>query len=335
MQGESRLGRQRITADLPPNHIQRTFYSLVLDLLGMAGTLDTSPDANRLFTPSLVSPDRFARVEHLVREATNACAPPTRQRARDFTRYGTYLATWCDAEYMPLRLEVVFHPDTVERFVAVLETSLAPRSVATIASVLRAMSALLLPAISPSSLSHHPGRRPKPPYSYEEVEELFSLIERARSRKRRHDLAALLVLCLATGASGQEAALVGGRDLVVSPTAITVNLRRRKEKGGWRERQVVALAKWGDVLTELKVAPDDYMIGGGNARHSRVYDLCVCTRGDRWPVELDPGRARSTYLVEVGCTANTVPELLERAGVSTLEAYNGLIGFMKAHPEGM
>lgn len=296
----------------------------------MPRPLDVTPDDWPAFTPALVSPDRFARVENLVREATKACAPATSTRERDFTRYGAYLATWCDSEYLPLRVEVVFHPDTVERFVTVIELTLAPRSVATIASVLRTMSALLLPSLSPSSLSHHPGRRPKTPYTAEEIDELFSLIERARSSKRRHDLAALLVLCLATGASGQEAALVGGRDLVATPTGITVILRRRREGGGWRVRQVSALARWCDTLQKLMVGTDDYMIGGGNTRHSRVYDLCLCTKDGRWPVELDPGRARSTYLIEVACMPNTVPELLERAGVNTLEVYNGLIGFMTA-----
>lgn len=294
----------------------------------MTRQADIAPGEWSAFTPALLSPERFARVEPLVREAAEACGPATGQRARDFTRYGAYLASWCDAEYLPLRTDVVFHPDTVERFVTVLEASLPPRSVATIASVLRTMSSLLLPSLSPSSVNHHAGRRPKPPYTAEELDELFSLIERARSRKRRHDLAALLVLCLATGASGQEAALVGGRDVVVARTGITVTLRRRREEGGWRERRVIALARWCDLLTELLVGPDDYMIGGGNTRHSRVYDLCLCTREGRWPVELDPGRARSTYLVDVARAPNTVPELLERAGVGTLEVYNGLIGFM-------
>lgn len=296
----------------------------------MSSHLEAASNRAPLFTPALLSADRFARVESLVRAATKTCVPTTSQRERDFVRYGAYLASWCDAEYLPLRLDVVFHPDTVERFVAVLGLSLPERSVATIASVLRTMSARLLPSLAPTSASHHAGRQPKPPYTAHEIDELFSLIERARSRKRRHDLSALLVLCLATGASGQEAALVSGRDLIATPSGITVSLRRRRESGGWRERKVSALAKWCDVLESLRVSPDDYMVGGGNTRHSRVYDLCLCTREGRWPVELDTGRARSTYLVEVARLSNTVPELLERGGVDTLEVYNALIGFIRA-----
>jgi hypothetical protein len=141
-------------------------------------------------------------------------------------------------------------------------------------------------------------------------------------------MAALLVLCLATGSTGQEAALVGGRDIVVGPGELRVTLRRQKNKGGWRERQVVALPRWTDKLAELMVGPEEYMIGGGHTRHSRVYDLCVDTRQGRWPVELEPVRARNAYLVEVARAPNTVPELLCRAGVTTLEVYNDLLRYI-------
>ncbi|MHB1988277.1 MAG: hypothetical protein ACYCSF_09865 [Acidimicrobiales bacterium] len=291
----------------------------------------TQPTADGIVStlaPTRLAPDRFARVEALVREASEACDPTTRQRARDFTRYGSYLASWCDSQYLPLRIEVVFSPDIVEEFISVFGGAVPPRSAATVASVLRAMSATLCPLSVAGSPTRHPRRRAKAPYSSDDLGELFSLISRSRSRKRRHDMAALLVLCVATGATGQEAALVGGRDISARSTELIVTLRRRREKGGWREREVVALEGWRDRLEELVVGPDDYMIGGGRRRHSRVYDLCVCTREGRWPVELEPSRARNTYLVEVASAPNTVPELLSRGGVTTLEVYNDLLAYI-------
>lgn len=294
----------------------------------MTGTRTVTTGLASDFIPARLSPDRFARVQRLVHQAALACKPATEQRARDFIRYGSYLASWCDAQYLPLRVEVVFSPDTVEQFISVLDEAVPPRSAATVASVLRTMSAILCPLLVAGSPKRHRGRLARAPYSADELSLLFALIDRSRSRKRRHDMAALLVLCLATGATGQEAALVGGRDISAGPSGIRVVLRRRKDTGGWREREVIALPRWNDKIVDLLVAPDDYMIGGGNTRHSRVYDLCVCTRAGRWPVELQPVRARNTYLVEIARAPNSVPELLSRAGVSTLEVYNDLLCFM-------
>lgn len=45
-------------------------------------------------------------------------------------------------------------------------------------------------------------------------------------------------------------------------------------------------------------------------------------------MELEPVRARNTYLVEVARAPNSVAELLSRAGVTTLEVYNDLHCYM-------
>lgn len=289
---------------------------------------DVSTEVLASFAPTRLSPDRFARVEELVREATEACGPLSPERTRDFVRYGSYLASWCDAEYLPLRIDVVFNPDVVEEFIAVIEKSIHLRSVATIASVLRTMSGTIFPSLFARAPRSQPRRYAKAPYETAEVEELFSSIDRARSAKRRHDLSALLVAILATGASGQETALLRGRDLDSSDGRLVVTLRRRRDDGGVRERRVTALPAWTERLVALSVADDEYLIGGGATRHSRTYDLCLCSREGRWPVELDCGRARSTYLLEVARSPNTVPELLNRAGVVTLEVYDELLSYL-------
>jgi hypothetical protein len=183
---------------------------------------DPGSDWLDAFAQSRLSPDRFARVEAMVRAAAGTCRSTTAARARDMVRFGSYLACWCDTEYLPLRLDVVLHPDTVEEFVAVLDTAVPPRSVATVASVPRTMSACLLPGITRSGRRAHPARAAKAPYSDAELRELFSCLQRSRSKKRRHDLAALLALGLGTGASGQEAALVRPADVKARPDGFEV-----------------------------------------------------------------------------------------------------------------
>ena len=80
------------------------------------------------FIPELVSIERFGRVESLVRDAVARCAPDTPARARDLLRYATYLAGWCDSEYLPLRLDVLFHPKTIEEFVGQLDKVVPSRA---------------------------------------------------------------------------------------------------------------------------------------------------------------------------------------------------------------
>ena len=112
------------------------------------------------FIPELVSVERFGRVESLVRDAVSQCRPDTPARARDLLRYATYLAAWCDSEYMPLRMDVLFAPATVEEFVATLDQVVPARSVATVAATLRSMAKIVGPGGSAE-------QRPHPDQHYE------------------------------------------------------------------------------------------------------------------------------------------------------------------------
>ena len=272
--------------------------------------------------PRRLHPERLSRVEFLVHSVVARCAPQSDSRARDLIRYGSYLAAWCDGEHMPLRGDVVFHPDTIERFVALLEVDGPSRSIATIASVLRSMAEpSAIPTVSPR---HHRARTPKAPYDPGEVSWLFDLAARSRSHKRRHDLAALLILGLGAGATGQEAAWVRPRDVTGNGDMAQVILRRPRVDGSWRQRQVEVLPSYGWPLIRLAMSDNDFLLGGGAKRHSRVYDLCDHSRSGRWPIVLDASRLRLTFLVEIARQPHTVIELVERSGLKTLEVFDDL-----------
>lgn len=282
------------------------------------------------FTPELVDAARFYRVEDLVRTAVAECRPESPARARDLVRYATYLATWCDSEYLPLRDDVVFHPDTVEQFISRLDAVIPHRSSATVASVLRAMVKVVGPEAVAVKQRQHQARVPKAPYRPADVEVLFDLAARSRSAKRRHDLAALLVLCLGAGASGQEAAQVRPDDVVTGIEAVAVRLRRLGVDGCWRERQVTVLDPYAQMLSELAATSGRYLLGGSISRHSRVYDLSDQSRAGRWPVVLDAGRLRATYLCAIARQPHSALELLERAGVATFEVFGDLLVHLRA-----
>jgi hypothetical protein len=281
------------------------------------------------FIPELVSAERFARVEDLVRVATATCKPETPSRARDLLRYATYLAAWCDSEYLPLRIDAVFHPKTIEAFVATLDTVVPARSAATVAATLRSMARVVGPG-GKAERRQHPAREPKAPYGPDDVATLFDLAERSRFMKRRHDLAALLVLGLGAGASGQEAAQTRPADVSNEDGQVTVVLRRLQVDGLWRKRSVDVLPRYGSRLVSLAETADTYLLGGGQSRHSRVYDLCDHSRAGAWPVPLDAARLRATYLFTIASEPNTALGLLQRAGVASFEVFGDLLPYLRA-----
>lgn len=285
----------------------------------------------RGFSPKLVSSSRYSKVEDLIRDAVADCHPSSPGRARDMIRYGTYLAAWCDHQGLTLRRNTVFDPEIVEEFIWDLRGHMAEESAGTVASVLRTMSELIGPPVEERIRREvHRGRRLRPPYDESEVTQLFDTAAKARSAKRRHDLTALLVLGLSAGATGQEAANAMPEDVTVERGAVSVILRRRRRDQTWRERTVTVLPHFESLLIELVNGSAQYLVGGGRARHSRVYDLCDQSRAGRWPVKLEPARLRATYLAEIASQPNTVLELLDRAGLETFEVFHELLPHLRA-----
>ncbi len=139
-----------------------------------------------------------------------------------------------------------------------------------------------------------------------------------------------MVLCLGAGASGQEAAQARPADVYCEGGQVTVVFRRLQNDGVWRERSLVVLPEYGLRLVSLAESADTYLLGGGQSRHSRVYDLCDHSRAGAWPIALDAARLRSTYLLEIALQPNTALGLLERAGVVTFEVFGDLLPYLRA-----
>ena len=76
----------------------------------VSGTIDR-------FSPKDVPPAIWNKIEPLVREAVAAASPRTVLRANDLLTVTAQLAVWADRVGQPLDPAVLFHPDTVDRFV--------------------------------------------------------------------------------------------------------------------------------------------------------------------------------------------------------------------------
>ena len=75
----------------------------------MSGTI-------RRFRPSDVPDDVWHRVESLVRDAVTEVAPEAPFRAINYLTVVAQLAVWADRIGIPLDPEVLFHPETIDRF---------------------------------------------------------------------------------------------------------------------------------------------------------------------------------------------------------------------------
>ena len=68
------------------------------------------------FSPRSVPPDQWARIEGLVRHSVRQAVLVSAHSAEALMNVVTQLALWVESIGQPLSAEVVFHPDTIDRF---------------------------------------------------------------------------------------------------------------------------------------------------------------------------------------------------------------------------
>ncbi len=287
------------------------------------------------FVPRQVSPTRFEVVESVVRDAVRRCRPLTVRRAQAYVRDATYLACWADETERSLRIDVVFHPATVEEFGRVLSHQLAKRSAATITSTLRTMSGLLLPGVENTERAKRAERvrleraaRPHP-YVDEELALLARDIEHC-STKRRRDLHALMHLGLGAGLQPGEGSLCRPADVVRFGDDVFCTLV--KDSGTVRRARV--LEPHGTLLfdyaRQLEQEGAIWLLGGTNRRANRLSELTE-TSWETWTIPLEVRRLRATYLVALAREPHTISDFMAEAGVTTLGIFNDLLDHLRDH----
>ena len=277
------------------------------------------------FVPELIDPSRFARIESLVRVAARATNPSSPARATRAIRNGSYLAAWVENQGRPLRIDVVFHPDTVEEFAAALADSMNTASAATIASSLRSMSRALLSDLAPARRTVH-GRPAASnlPYTDAEITYLLSKAGTAHSTKHRRHLTALICLGLGVGPQHSEQDWVRPTDIVRQDDGrVTVTLTRPTTQ---TTRTITALDPYADRLVDLAQAAtdagDQWLLGGGPARRNRASHMIQRTH---WTTGIDTVRLRNTYLLALTKRPMTIEALLEASGVNRLITFDQLL----------
>ncbi len=280
------------------------------------------------YVPDNVEPARFERVAALVRCAAARCEPAQVDRAVSYVRYGTYLAAWCDEQCLPLRTDVVFHPDTVEKFMAALAGQLPTGSLATISWCLHKMAQALHPTLLPAQKAAYPkakGATKRAPYSAEQVARLLQTLRTVKNPRIRRQLRGLVGLGLGAGAKPGEHNAVEAK-CVTKDTSDVVWVEFDNRRVPVKEPYGAMLF---DAATQAVAAGETYIIGSSaNPQRNRASYLCTTTSA--WDPPIDIYLMRNTFLVERACEPHTLVGLLTVTGLSGLEAFETRLESIRA-----
>ena len=258
--------------------------------------------------------------------ALRASGPVGAPAMERHARVLTLISAWCVEQGIPLGVETVLDPDTVERFCSSALKGLVSRP--TYRSCLR-MLGRKLTKTAPWTPRPEPmaERKAAPPYSSIEIAALREDAERQATPERRRGHMAIILLGAGAGLDGRWVRKVRGTDVVRLPGAVLVKV------GEPRARLIPVLATYEEDLLALAAeAGGAYLVGGESAHKNTVSDLTAKFEpGHRRP-RLEPKRLRSTWIVHHLSAGTRLPELLEAAGTSRIETFDILLKFLPPLP---
>ena len=198
------------------------------------------------FSPRSVPADQWGRVKGLVRDSVKKAAPVTAHSAEAMSTVVTQLVVWVDAIGQPLEPEVVFHPDTIDRFALEGRTGLAPGTRHNYRTQLRTVGAAVLgPEFYPPAPLALPRPKSLAPYSTGEVASLRSWARGLPTQRYRENMGVILGLGLGAGLHSQEINRLVGTDITVTDNGVTVRVI------GERDRVVPVLREYENEVEGL------------------------------------------------------------------------------------
>jgi hypothetical protein len=246
--------------------------------------------------------------------------------AHRIVRVMASLAAWALVEGLPLDVEVVLDPDTVERFVKV---GLADdRSWATYRAVLRRVGPRLTRRAPWEARAATFARRQVAiPYTVDEIRGLRDDALAQPTVGRVRAARALLALGAGAGLDGRWVARITARDITAGQ-GVTVTV------GDPTGRVVPVLAEWEDEVADLAASPgDEFLVGGYSTARNRAGALAASIVVAHGHPRLSAPRLGSTWLVSHLALGTRLPELARAAGLSGVTVLSDLLPFVPALDE--
>lgn len=232
------------------------------------------------------------------------------------------ISAWAAGEGLPLDVEVVLDPDTVERFIAVGMDGDPSR--ATYRAVLRRVGPQLTRRAPwqprPAAVAR---RQVAPPYSVAELDSLRAdaLVQPTAGRVRA--ARALLALGAGAGLDGRWVARVaaGGVERVDGVVWVSV--------GEPAARRVPVLANWEDEVLDLAaIAGGEFLVGGCSTAKNRAGSLAAWLVVGHGHPRFSASRLRSTWLVTHLAMGSRLPDLAHAAGLQGVTVLSDLLRYV-------
>jgi hypothetical protein len=256
--------------------------------------------------------------------ALHAADPVGTAAMERFARVLTLIAAWCLREGIPLDVELVLDPDTVERFCS---TGLkkTPSRGSYRATLRRLGRELTTKAPWDPRPEPMPARKLSPPYPAAEMKTLWRDITRQSTPRRRRATKALYLLGAGAGLDGRWARKVRGTDVRRVDGVVLVSV------GSPRPRDVPVLKEYEEDLLALAAeAGEEYLVGGRTTHRNRTNEIVARFEDGHAHLKLDPKKLRSTWIVTHLTMGTRLPELLKAAGTSRIETFDTLLAYVPA-----
>jgi hypothetical protein len=272
------------------------------------------------FRPGEVDPARWDEVRRFVRECISRLdwdsdSPAAWRALRELAR----ISSWAVSQGLPLDVEVILDPDTVERFIAVGLADDPSR--ATYRAVLRRIGPRLTRRAPwqprPPAVAR---RQVAPPYTADELELLRAdaLVQPTMSRIRA--ARALLALGAGAGLDGRWVARVTAVDVQRVGDSVLIAV------GEPSPRRVPVLAGWeAEVLKLAATAGGEFLVGGYSTSKNRAGALAAWLVVPNGHPRLSTSRLRSTWLVAHLTLGTRLPELARAAGLQGVTVLSDLL----------
>jgi hypothetical protein len=229
----------------------------------------------------------------LARELVAAATPRSPARAKAWLFACSRLAGFAEGVGLELSGAVVLSEPVIERFVLVGLAGVSPATRRTLRANLRSLARSLeaYPLPSPLALERE---RAKAPYSSAEIDAYLRLAAAQATEARRMRASALVCLGAGAGVIAGELRHVRGTNVVGRAGGVLVLV------SGRRERSVPVLERYQQrLLVAASFAGWGLIVGGREPGRRNITDeLCRALSTDRSLPRLEPGRLRSTWLVE-------------------------------------
>ena len=229
-------------------------------------------------------------VSAFAQNSVTAYGPTDCQQAGTILSFVAGAARWCIDNAYDLTFDSVFHPETIETYVASFAAEHPPLA-RTARSWLRRLGRELVPHLWPSRVPVHQRPSVGEAYLEAEVSEYLRLAQNQNTPARRIRLTGYVCLAAGAGLFKSELRVARGCDVMSDGEIVLA------ETHGTHARTVVVDAGFAEpLLLVAKEVGDDFFAGGGTSRKDAGSRAVRIIAGGQHLPPIDVGRLRATWL---------------------------------------